>query len=73
MFMKQAPIGAIQKAFWISGISIALLFVLAPVYILIKYSISDVASINTGGAPIPLWPFHPTLRTYIYLFSDPQF
>ncbi len=40
---------------------------------MIKYSISDVSSINTGGEPIPLWPYHPTLSIYQYLFTDARF
>ena len=55
------------------GIAIALLFILVPVYLLVKYSISDNASINTGGAPVPLWPYHPTIRIFLYLFSDFEF
>jgi multiple sugar transport system permease protein len=35
--------------------------------------VSDVASINTGGKPIPLWPHEPTFRTFTYLFTDPGF
>jgi multiple sugar transport system permease protein len=55
------------------GIGVALFLVFAPVYLLVKYSISDIASINTGGKPIPLWPFHPTFRAFAYLFKDPLF
>lgn len=40
---------------------------------MLKYAISDSSSINTGGFPIPLWPYHPTVRTFLYLFSDRQF
>jgi len=58
---------------WFGCIALAVLLVVAPIYLLVKYSISDAASINTGGAPIPLWPYHPTLRSFVYLFSDRQF
>jgi multiple sugar transport system permease protein len=51
----------------------AILMVLLPLYLLVKYSLSDVASINTGGEPIPLWPYHPTLKIFRYLFSDQEF
>jgi multiple sugar transport system permease protein len=62
-----------QKKILYSGIGLALIMVLVPIYLLIKYSLSDTASINTGGDPIPFWPIHPTLRNFIYLFSDKQF
>ncbi len=51
----------------------AILLVVAPLYLLFKYSISDVASINTGGKPIPLWPDEPTFRNFTYLFRDNEF
>lgn len=55
------------------GILIAILLVIGPLYLLFKYSISDTASINTGGRPIPIWPDNPTFRNYMYLFSDSEF
>lgn len=55
------------------GIVTVLLMILGPVYLLVKYSISDIESINTGGKPIPLWPFHPTIEVYRYLFMNKQF
>lgn len=64
---------AVQRLLWLVGIAIVLLFIVAPIFLLFKYSISDTASINTGGAPIPLWPYHPTLVNYLYLFTDSQF
>jgi multiple sugar transport system permease protein len=68
-----SPMAASKRMIWITGILLALLVVLGPVYLLIKYSISDIASINTGGKPIPFWPLHPTLSVYGYLFSDRHF
>ena len=70
---KTTPRNITKQVFWASAIFAAVLLVLGPVYLLTKYAISDVASINTGGAPIPLWPYHPTLRIFVYLFSDRQF
>jgi multiple sugar transport system permease protein len=67
------PSTQIKNVFWIAAVLAALSLVIGPVYLLVKYSISDVASINTGGAPIPLWPYHPTFRCFTYLFSDRQF
>lgn len=63
----------LKLAFWLSCIITALLIVLVPLYLLVKYSISDSSSINTGGEPIPFWPYHPTLNTFIYLFKDQFF
>jgi multiple sugar transport system permease protein len=40
---------------------------------LLKYSISDVTTLNTGGRPIPLWPNHPTFAIFRYLFYDREF
>jgi multiple sugar transport system permease protein len=68
-----SPSGTIKQVFWIVSIAIAVALIAGPLYLLVKYSISDSASINTGGAPIPLWPFHPTLRNFTYLFTDRQF
>ncbi len=72
-YKKDAPKGLFLRLLWIFGIAVALLFILVPVYLLVKYSISDNASINTGGAPVPLWPYHPTLRIFLYLFTDIEF
>lgn len=62
-----------KKTAWFCAVMIVIFFILAPCYLLLKYSISDSASINTGGLPSPLWPYHPTIRTFIYLFSDSEF
>ncbi len=68
-----APSWSIKRMLWLAGLAIALFLVLCPVYLLVKYAISDISSINTGGKPIPLWPYHPTLNAFYYLFSDKQF
>jgi len=62
-----------KRFLWAAGIILAVLMVIVPVYLLIKYSISDIGSINTGGSAIPLWPENPTLRSYAYLFTDHGF
>jgi len=72
-FRKDIPRSGYLKILWFSGIMVALLLIVLPVYLLVKYAISDYASINTGGMPIPLWPYHPTLNTFMYLFSDGEF
>ncbi|NLW33475.1 MAG: carbohydrate ABC transporter permease [Fibrobacter sp.] len=58
---------------WFTGIICALVIVIGPVYLLLKYSVSDINSINTGGNPVPMWPYNPTLQAYVYLFSDSHF
>lgn len=65
--------GRVKTMVWTACIAAAVAMVVVPIYLLVKYSVSDSASINTGGAPIPLWPFHPTLRSFAYLFSDSHF
>jgi multiple sugar transport system permease protein len=62
-----------KRLVWISGIIVALLLILGPIFLLIKYSVSDIGSINTGGQPVPIWPRHPTLSVYAYLFTDRHF
>ncbi len=71
--IRKVPRSTYKTAIWLGGIIVAVILILLPVYLLVKYSISDVASINTGGAPVPLWPYHPTLRCFLYLFSDSEF
>jgi ABC-type glycerol-3-phosphate transport system permease component len=68
-----SPSGIFKQALWVFGMAIALFLIISPLYLLVKYAVSDIASINTGGKPIPLWPYHATVRTFIYLFSDRQF
>ena len=63
----------LKIALWATSLITVFLLVAVPLFLLFKYSISDTASINTGGAPIPLWPFHPTMRNFVYLFSDRHF
>ncbi len=71
--VRKIPRSKYKTVIWMCGIVIVLIFILVPVYLLVKYSISDTASINTGGSPVPLWPYHPTLRCFIYLFQDFEF
>lgn len=59
---------------WIIGIIVFILFSLLPIYIMLKYSISDKASIITGGKyPEPLWPFHPNFTMYHAILSRSDF
>lgn len=70
---KQLPMAYTKRVLWVTGIVLAVLIVIGPVYLLLKYSISDIGSINTGGDSIPLWPKKPTLQSYAYLFTDKNF
>ena len=49
---------------WFTGIILMILMVFVPIFVMIKYSISDRSSIVTGGMPIPLWPYHPTIEQF---------
>ncbi len=67
------PTSPLKRLVWTIGIVATAFMVRAPVYLLVKYSISDMESINTGGLPVPLWPYHPTFAVFSYLFTDPEF
>ncbi len=61
----------IKSGLYVLAVIAAVLIICVPLYLLFKYSISDVGSINTGGEPIPLWPQQPTFSSFLYIFSDP--
>jgi multiple sugar transport system permease protein len=63
MKMEIAKIKA-SRIVWFTGIILMILMVFAPIFVMIKYSISDRSSIVTGGMPIPLWPYHPTIEQF---------
>jgi multiple sugar transport system permease protein len=73
MVKQSMPRSLLFRIVLVGGITIAVTMVLGPVYLLLKYAISDVGSINTGGERIPLWPHEPTFRTFTYLFTDRAF
>ena len=58
---------------WFTGIILMILMVFVPIFVMIKYSISDRSSIVTGGMPIPLWPYHPTIEQFRGLISMDAF
>ncbi len=58
---------------WLIGTVMMLFLVTAPLFIMVKYSISDRASVVTGGAVIPLWPYHPTLEQFKGLVTMDRF
>jgi multiple sugar transport system permease protein len=70
---KRAFSKNLKTVVWIGALGSTLVMLLSPLYLLVKYALSDPSSINTGGSPIPLWPYHVSLRTFSYLFSDRQF
>lgn len=58
---------------WFIMLCVMTAVVSLPVYFMLKYSLSDRSSLITGGDAIPLWPNHPTLRTYFYILGYPDF
>jgi len=50
-----------------------ILVVLLPIFFMFKFSISDRASLVTGGEVIPLWPYAPTLINYAFILGYPDF
>jgi multiple sugar transport system permease protein len=61
------------RVIWLIGIIIMILIVLVPIFVMFKYSISDRSSVVTGGRPIPLWPYHPTLEQFQGLVTMERF
>lgn len=62
------------KILWFVLLLLALVAILFPIYIILKYSISDKASWVTGGKyAVPWWPFEPTLENIVYYLSDKRF
>jgi ABC-type glycerol-3-phosphate transport system permease component len=54
-------------------IGVVLFFIVFPLFMMTKYSISDRESIVTGGKyPEPFFPFKPTLEMFGVLFSSIQ-
>jgi ABC-type glycerol-3-phosphate transport system permease component len=58
---------------WFLSLCVMILVVFLPIFFMFKYSISDRSSIVTGGDIVPLWPYHPTLKTYAFILSYPDF
>lgn len=63
----------LKRVIWGVFVLILLISIAAPLYMVFKYSISDETTIATFGRPIPLWPNHPTLAVFGYLFDDREF
>lgn len=62
-----------KKVIWLIGIIIMIIIVLIPIFVMFKYSLSDRSSVVTGGRPIPLWPYHPTMEQFQGLATMDRF
>lgn len=60
----------IQKFLIATGLTVAAIWVIFPVYWMISTSIQNPLLFKTG---IPHFIFHPTLRNYVYLFTHTDF
>jgi len=67
--MKRDP----YKWVWLLGMIIMIIIIILPIYMMFKYSISDRSSVVTGGAVIPLWPYHPTIEQFEGLLEETGF
>ncbi len=63
----------VKRIIWAVLVCIVLIAILGPLYMFVKYSISDPTTLNTFGRPIPLWPNRPTFDVFLYLFKDRDF
>ena len=63
----------LKMLIWSVSVLFVLIIILFPIFLLFKYSISDGATLVTGGRPVPLWPKHPTFGIFVYLFGSRQF
>ena len=61
------------RVLWLMGIIVMIIIVLIPIFVMIKYSLSDRSSVVTGGKPIPLWPYHPTVEQFRGLAAMDRF
>jgi multiple sugar transport system permease protein len=60
-----------QNIIWASVMACCLFVILSPLYIMLKYSISDKNTFVTGGKyPTPLWPFEPNMDQYRELLGS---
>jgi len=65
---------SIKNTAWLFGMAVMYVIVLAPVYIIFKYSISGKDSIVLPpGEPVPFWPFAPTFEVYEYVAAAAEF
>ena len=62
-----------QKIVWLIVMILMVAVVIAPIFVMFKYSISDRSSVVTGGQVIPLWPYNPTLEQFESLLAMDSF
>jgi len=62
-----------QKTVWLIVMILMVAVVIAPIFVMFKYSISDRSSVVTGGQVIPLWPYNPTLEQFESLLAMDSF
>ncbi|MFH0920059.1 MAG: carbohydrate ABC transporter permease [Fibrobacterota bacterium] len=62
-----------SRIVWFLTLCFMILLVFLPLFFMFKFSISDRSSIVTGGETMPLWPYHPTFKTYGFILSYPDF
>ncbi len=62
-----------QKTVWLIVMILMVAVVIAPIFVMFKYSISDRSSVVTGGQVIPLWPYNPTLEQFESLLDMDSF
>jgi ABC-type glycerol-3-phosphate transport system permease component len=58
---------------WFLMLCVMIVVVFLPIFFMFKYSISDRSSIVTGGDLVPLWPYHPTFKSYSFILGYPDF
>jgi len=71
--MKSFTLPDRSTVVWFVTLCVMILVVFIPIYFMFKYSISDRSSIVTGGDIVPLWPYHPTLKTFAFILGYPDF
>ncbi len=62
-----------QKIVWLIVMILMIAVVIAPIFVMFKYSISDRSSVVTGGRVLPLWPYDPTLEQFESLLAMDSF
>jgi ABC-type glycerol-3-phosphate transport system permease component len=62
-----------QKTVWLIVMILMVAVVIAPIFVMFRYSISDRSSVVTGGQVIPLWPYNPTLEQFESLLAMDSF
>jgi len=73
-FRKKRLSALLVRLGWILGLLAMFAVILVPIFIMVKYSISDRASIIVPpGTPIPFWPYKPTFEIFKHLLGTKAF